>query len=156
MGGGDDDPLCRDAFLARVVDEFLAVHARHFQIDDEQIDFVVDLRQRVVWVAVRFDAGRIGVAFVQESAPQIAVRGRVVDDDDAFHFFFFRCFGSGAGARKSYCRTPPTIVDTTRACSDSPMNGEFEAFDANVFVTWNRALRSSTAMSAGEPLRSVP
>src|SRR6266550_1410687 len=158
MRRGDDNAARRHTFLARIVDEFLAVHRRHFQIDDQQIDGVVDLRKRIVRMVVRLDVRRVRVAVAEESAPQVAVPGRIIDDDDAFHRLRLRglAAGSGAVARRSYCSSPPTIVATTRPCSVSPMNGEFDAFERKVLVTWKRSSRFSSAMSAGVPARSVP
>src|SRR5437660_2295535 len=142
--GGDDDLPRRQALLARVADELLPVHARHLQVDDEQVDRGVDLRQRVVGMPVRLDVHDVvAVALGDEVRPEVAVGGRVVDDDDALHW------------RENFT-TPPTMVVTARPRRVCPTNGELEALEWNGGLTSNGVCRSNSATSPGAPFFSVP
>src|SRR5947209_4205075 len=149
--GGDDDLPRRQALLARVADELLPVHARHLQVDDEEVDRGIDLRQRVVGMAIRLDVNVLGVALGDEVRPEVAVGRRVVDDDDALH----RSEREPSVRRENFT-TPPTTVATARPRRVCPMNGEFEALEWNGGLTSNDACRSKSATSPGDPFFSVP
>src|ERR1041385_1512146 len=117
MRRGHHDLPRRQPLLTRVADELLPVHAGHLQVDDEQVDRGFDLRQRVVRMAVRLHLHlALAVALGDEVRPEVAIHGRVVDDDDALHW------------RENFT-TPPTMVAAARPRNVWPMNGEFEALE---------------------------
>ena len=86
VAGCDDHPLQIDARLFRRSQDFLAVHFRHFPVEQQKMDVGRHTRNRFGRVGVGFDGDLILVALLQQLAPDGALQSGVVDHHRATRF----------------------------------------------------------------------